>query len=388
MITIPTIAQLEASIIANLEAEFDATIDDEGKAMLRATAAVLAGQLKLLYLSIGATQKNIFPDSCDDETLTRFGYIKLNRQKFQPIPGQYTVSVTGTASTTIPAQTTFKSDDDSLNPGILYILDNDYTMPGSSGSITVRALTAGEDGKLEVGNTMTLTAPISGIDEQGTVTAEVIEPLTEETTDDYREAIVNAYRLEPQGGAASDYRLWASDAQGVEKVYPYAKSNAPCEINLFIEAQPDDSSDGKGTPTQAIIDAVEEVIERDPDTSLPTNERGRRPLQVLVNYIAVTIKTITITITGYQNIDDDIKAAILEQFTSLINSIRPFVAAADEVEERNDSLDTNQLITAIITAKPGSVFTGVTFKVDGVTYTSYNFVDGNIPWLNTTITYN
>ena len=36
----------------------------------------------------------------------------------------------------------------------------------------------------------------------------------------------------------------------------------------------------------------------------------------------------------------------------------------------------------IITATPGAVFTSVSFTVDGVALSTYNFVAGNIPYLN------
>lgn len=388
MITIPTIAQLYTAILSNLESEFNATINDEGKAELRAQAAAEAAVLKMNYLAIAETQKNIFVDTCDEETLIRFGLVKLNRQPFPAVAGQYRLQVTGTSGAIIPADTVFKSDDDALNPSILYVLDNQKTLSSSTDTIIVRCLTLGTDGELEVGDTLTATAPIPLVNSSATVTVEEIQPLAGETIDAYRVAVINAFRLEAQGGAATDYRLWSQDAQGVARVYPYAKSGSPSQINLYIEATIDDSSDGKGTPTQSIIDEVEEVVNFDPDTSLPQNERGRRPLQVIVNYIAVSPKTITITVTGYQGLTATIQSQLLSAFQEAIDDIRPFVAAADNVNDRNDVLDTNKLIGIIIATKPGAVFTSVTFKVDGVSMTSYNFMNGNIPYLNTAIVYN
>lgn len=381
MITIPTIAELTESILADLEAEFDATIDDEGKTMLRSFAAVQAGKMKQLYLAIATLQKNVFPDTCDRETLIRFGLVKLGRQPFQAVAGRYDVTVTGTIGTEIPAGTIFKTDDDALNPGILYRLDTAFTFVSNSGSINLRSLTLGEESKLEVGDTLTVTAPVAGMDNQATVTAETVQPLAAETDEDYRQEVLDAFRMESLGGAATDYRLWAQDAQGVQQVYPYARAGFPCEINLFIEATTADSSDGKGTPTQSIIDAVEEVINFDPDTTLAQNERGRRPLQVVVHYLAVTVKNVAIVIDGFEDLDSDTQADILAALQDMISDIRPFVSAADRVEDRNDTLNTNKVVGAIITAKPGAVFGTVTIYVDGVSHATYQFVDGNIPYL-------
>lgn len=391
MITLPTLSSLYDDYIAALETEYGITIDPDGKTVLRALAAAQAAKLKGFYLAIGALQKNIFVDTCDEETLLRFGKIKLGRLPFSAVAGQYRVSVTGTVGATIPALTTFKSDDSSLNPEQLYILDAAFTFTSGSGTITLRALTLGLDGKLSVSDTLTPTAPIPNVSSgpsSASVSSELVQPLSAETTEAYRTAVIASYRLEAQGGAASDYRIWASDAQGVAKVYPYAKSGATSEVNLYVEATADDSTDGKGTPSQAILDEVEEVVNFNPDTTLPLNERGRRPLQVIVNYLPVTIKTVVITISGFQGLTAAIQATLLSELQAELDDIRPFVAGADIIEEKNDILDNNKVINTILTARPGSIFTGVSFTIDGVSYSTYTFQNGDIPYLNPTIVYN
>jgi hypothetical protein len=388
MITIPTTTELFNAIIADLEGEFNITINPNGKSELRAMAATQAAKLKQMYLGIAAVQKNIFVDTCDDDVLTRFGLVKLNRQPFAAVAGQYSVLVTGQIGGIIAAGTLFKSNDSTLNPGILYVLDNAFTLTGTTGTITIRSLTIGLTSKLEIGDTLTATAPLPVVDQIATVTVEVVQPLAAETTENYRAAILNAFRLETQGGAATDYRVWSGDAQGVQTVYPYAKPNAPAELNLFIEATPGDSIDGKGTPSALIIADVESVVNFSPDVSLPLNERGRRPITAIVNYEPITPKTIDITITGFQGLTIPIENDLTAAFTTQIALIRPFVAAADLITLKNDIIDVNKLIGIIITAKPGSIFTSVSFTVDGVPFTTYQFVNGNIPYFNPTIVFN
>jgi uncharacterized phage protein gp47/JayE len=388
MITIPTISELYTAILTNLENEFNATINPEGKAELRAEAASRAGLMHLQYLAIAETQKNIFVDTCDEETLIRFGLVKLNRQPFAAVAGQYQVTVTGTIGGVIAANTVFRSSDSALNAGILYILDTQHVMVTNSDTITLRCLTLGIDGKLNVNDTLTSTTPIALVDSIATVSAETIQPLAAETIDAYRAAVINAFRLEAQGGSAGDYRLWASDAQGVLRVYPYAKSNAPSQIDIYIEATIADSTDGKGTPSQQIIDDVEQVVNFDPDTSLPINERGRRPLQVGVNYLPVTPKDVVVTITGYQGLTAAIELELSNAINDAILLIRPFVAAAEPIADENDVLDVNKLIGFIISTKPGAIFTSVSFTVDSVSVSTYKFMLGNIPYFNPTIVFN
>ena len=382
MITLPTLSAIKTRITNSIQTQFGITLPLIGKNFLQALSAVLAGEFKLFYLVIGNLQKNIFADTADEDQLYRWGLVKLGRQAFPPVAGQYEIIITGSIGATIKASTTFKSDDSSLSPGYLFILDEAYTLISTTDSIIVRALTPGEESKLNALDTLTATSPIILVDSKATVYSEIVEPLAGETLEAYRTAILNSYRLETQGGAATDYRLWSQDAQGVRFVYPYVRSGYLCEINLFVEATVVDSTDGKGTPSSLLLAAVQSVVEFNPDTTIPLLERGRRPLDVIVNYLPITPKQIDITITNFMGLDADTETILLNAITEMINSMRPFVAAADILSNKNDILDVNKIIGAIIGQKPGAIFTSVSFTVDGSPLLTYTFIDGNIPWLN------
>lgn len=393
MITIPTIQELYNDIKSDIENRLGVTITPGIKAFIPVFCAVQAAKLKLYYLAIGNLQKNIFVDTADQEanggTLERFGRIKLGRDPFPAQSGIYNIEITATIGTVIKANTTFKSNDDSLNPGILYVLDQEYTTVSNPDIITVRALTSGTIGKLDIGNELTVTSPVAGMNKIATVLSVDTDPLDAEDIEEYRQKVINSYRLETQGGAATDYRIWASDAQGVAQVYPYAKSGATSEIDLYVEATVDDSVDGKGTPTAGILAEVEDVVNFNPDTTLTTNERGRRPVTAIVNYLPIVPKDIAITITGFQNLTTEKENLINDQLNSIISEIRPFVSGADILEDKNDILDTNRIISAIISVVPGAVFTSVTLEVDAVETLTYTFTDGDIPYydINTSLTF-
>lgn len=385
MINIPTTKELYDGIKADLEASMSITIPVVGPSFLRAFAGVLAAVLKLNYLAIASVQKNIFIDTADPVsqggTLERFGYVKLNRYPFSATAGQYTIQLTGTVGAVVPANTTFKSDDDSLNPGYLFILDTAFTLDGTD-IVTVRALTAGLESQLSVSDTLTLTAPISLVDAGATVLTESVEPQAAEDIEEYRRKALDAYRLEPQGGAPSDYRLWSSDAQGVQQSYPYVVSGNSNQINLFVEATIADSSDGKGTPTAAILSDVEEAVE-DPTADRP----GRKPLGVFqVNYLPIVVKQIDIVIDSFVGIDATTQALILTAMETELSSIRPYIGGISPLTDKNDIFDTNKIINVILNAKPGSVFGTITLDVDSSPVSTYTFDNGEIPYLNS-ITY-
>lgn len=386
MANIPTLNALYTAIVSDVESKYSATLPTFGKNFLRALAQVQAGKLYLYYLLSAKTQKNIFADTADSElfggTLERFGRVKIGRNPFPATAGEYKVSVIGSAGVTVPAATTFKANDDSTSAGSLFVLDSAVVLTGSGDTLSLRSLNAGLDYKLDVGNQLTVTAPIALFEDVVTVTLESIAPQAAEDIEDYRRKVLDAYRLEPQGGAGSDYRIWSSDVQSVEQSYPYAAPIVNNEINLYIEATIADSTDSKGTPSATTLTEVETSIES------PTIDRpSRKPLGIhAVNYLPVTVKDISIEVTGFVGVTAAIQTLIFEAIKNELSSIRPFVSSIDTVADKNDIFDVNKIISLILTAAPGSVFGAIDLTVDAVSVSSVTFIDGNIPFLNT-ITY-
>ena len=386
MIKIPTLRELYDGIVEDLQNELGVTIPRMGKSVLRALAAVQAAKLKLFYLAVGHLQKNIFVDTADSEstggTLERFGRIKRGRNPFPAQAAQYRLRVTGTSGTLVPASTTFKSNDNAQSPGKLYILDHPYTLQAATDTLVVRALEAGLEARLSVDDELTVTAPLAGLDRIAAVTEETTAPLAAESLEEYRQKAINAYRMEAQGGAATDYRLWAADVQGVKQVYPYARPGASGEIDLYVEQLPESSYDGRGTPTDELLAAVESAIEMDPDTSKPINERGRRPLGVFrVHYLPVAVREVSINIANMDDLSTEIQSVLNNALEVEASKIRPFVSGADVLANRNDILDKNKIIATILRARPGSVFGAVTLKIDEEEVDSYTFTQGEIPYL-------
>ena len=385
---IPKLKDLYNQILADLEGELGVSIPRFGKSYLRASAGVQAAKMKLYYLTIARVQKNIAPDTADSEsiggTLERFGRIKLGRDPFPATSSKYTVNVTGSIGAVVSAGTTFKSDDDSLSPSKLFVLDVEKTLASETDSMQLRSLETGLETRLNVSNTLTSTSPIANVEKQVSVLLEDQIPLDSEDQEEYRQKIIDAYQLEAQGGAATDYRLWSADAQGVLRVYPFAKSGADWDINLFVEATESDSTDGKGTPTLAILTDVENVVEFDPDTTKVLNDRGRRPLNVIVDVKAITPLDVDITFTGFVNLTPELEGTVENTLKDYLKTVRPFVAGADIIGNKNDVLTSGKLTAVTQSVLPDSVyFEKLNFSVDGNQITtSYTFLNGDIPSLN------
>ena len=391
MRAIPTRQQLYERNLANLQSEFGAYIDPNGKAFLRAFAAVSADAQYLQYLDEGNIQKNVWVDLADPVaaggTLERFGWIK-NMFPFPATAGQYVCNIYGNAGIVIPAQTQFKSDDTSLSPGNIFTLDNAYTLIGSGDTVLLREISTGVVGTtatgalLAVGNTLTATQPITGINPQFVTVASIaVSPIDAETIEQYRARVSETYILQPQGGATADYRLWGKRASGVAQVYPYAVSGVSNTVAVYIEAYLADSTDGMGTPTSTILDAVATIM---------ATSNGLKPLGVkpiIVN--PVTVNLVAITIPGTDSLTVAQKNLITTALTQAVATIRPFCAGADNALTRNDTISVNSSVafytniaTVIAEAIPGVPFGSVSMTIDSVSHDAYNFDLGAIPFID------
>ncbi len=381
---IPTIKEINTNISNDLRSKLNLTIDYLKK-VYDALALVLSAQLHLLYLYLGDIQDNIFPDKATTAdqggTLERQGIIYMNRNPFPDSVGSFKASVIGVAGSVLRVNLTFKSNDDTLNPGQVYILDSEYTLTGTDDIIEIRSIGAGVDFNLNVDDNLTITEPVIGVDKTITITEVLVQPKAGET-ELYRQAILNAIQLEPQGGSRADYRQWSTDAQGVRLVYPYVRDIDASIIDLYVEATLTDSIDGKGTPSASILTEVEEVVEFDPDITKPTNERGRRPMQADVQVSAITLVPVDVNIIGLNDSSDSVKDSILSSINDYLYGIRPFISGADLRRNKNDILYSGKLqsvVTDVLTN--GNFFNVLELYVDGNLVNSYEFTLGNIPSL-------
>jgi len=385
MANIPTFQSIYDRIVNDIEQQYGGSLPRFGKNMLRALAAVKAGSQKLLYLFLSKVMKNTLPTTAEPESvgglLEVWGRLKIGENPRPPQAAIYQVEVTGNNGYTIPGGTKFKSDDDSANPGQLFQLDSDVTISGTSQIILVRALEAGLVSKLELGDTMTATSPLSGADDTATVQAEDVEPLAGETIDEYRERVELSFRLEPQGGADADYRLWSLDAQGVRLSYPFSVTGEPFFVALYVEAQIANSTGGKGTPSLNMLSNVEDVILNDPDTTLANYKRGRKPITDVVDVQPVTPLDVQIIIDEFVDLDAQLEADIEAAIKSYLRDVRPFVPAIDSLTDRKDTFDINTIIFIVQNVR-ASVFGDVQLTVGGNVVNSYQFSDGEIPYLD------
>lgn len=389
MAYIPTITELYQNIANDLKSKLNLS-DDELKKVLDALAIVLAGQLKLNYLNLSDIQNNVFPDTADSSanggTLDRHGLIQLNRLQRPATNGVFNVSIDAVLGSVLRSGLTFKSNDQSLNPGKVYILETEQTIVSNPQIIEIRSFDSGVDTLLSIGNVLTITEPVIGVEQNVVISGIVEQPLSAESEASYRKAIIDSIQLEPQGGSKTDYRLWSADAQGVKNSFPYVKDGQAGTVQIFIEATVDDSIDGNGTPSATLLNQVANVVEFDPDITKPLSERGRRPIQAILEVLPIETNPVDVTIISLNESTVEIQNSIRENIKKHLEEIRPFVAGGDLARNRNDilySAKVQSLVTDVIGSS--NYFADFNLAVNGVEQNSYLFSKENIPYLRNLI---
>lgn len=384
MKTVPTTVELQTKLYQDMKISFGLENDDY-KDNLGAFAGVIAAQLRPIYMYVADNRNNLYPDTADlaedGGELERLGEIYLNRQPKLATEGKYLVAISGSAGSVLPASLTFKSNENSNASDYLFILDNSYELIGANDFIELRALTAGLESLLNVGDGLTATQPVVGLDPTIEVSEILEKPISAEPIPVYRKNVNDSIQLEPQGGAKTDYRLWSSDAQGVRLVYPYVKEGEAGTVQVYVEAIKEDSTDGLGTPYQQLLDEVEEVIRFDPDDSLETDYRGRIPMGVPLEVISISLKPVDINITGLSDSSTSMLQSIRNNIDSYLENIRPFVDGAELLRNKNDILY-NYRLSGIVqdTIGNGNYFEDFEMLVDGNVVSNFTFSRSNIPY--------
>tara|TARA_B100000953_G_scaffold297883_1_gene293561 strand:- start:301 stop:1479 length:1179 start_codon:yes stop_codon:yes gene_type:complete len=387
MISTPKLIEINDQIKQDLKNKLGIDSDDDLKKVYEAISIVTAGQFRLQYLYLRDLLDNVFPDKADLEenggTLERQGRIYLDRNPQPATSGIFRIRVTGESGSKLRAGLTFKSNDTALNPGRLYVLDNEYTMLTEEDFVEIRSLEGGSSNNLDLNNTLSITEPVIGVDKLVTVSSIVQESLDSEPIEDYRQSILNAIQLEPQGGARVDYVLWSDSVQGVRKVYPYTKDGQAGTVILYVEATEGDSIDGLGSASPQMLQNVYDAVNFNPDDTLPLNKRGRRPLQANIETVSVTPASVNLEISGLSVDSIEIRNKIEQNLRSYIKTVRPFLDGADLFRNKNDILTTSKLQGVVSNViGTNNYFQGMTMSVNDGSFSSYLFQRDEIPFLN------
>ncbi len=388
-----TISEINKLIIDQLEAQFNKIIPLLPKAFIRILAKVLAAVSIILYKIAGWIFLQIFVSTASFEEVTIYGQkltplIEWGRLKgigdpTAAVQAEYDLDITvNSLGSTLPSGTQFLS---TLN-NVIYITQQSYLLSNPTETIQVIATMGGTVGNLSVSDILSTVNTLGIIDNDGTISAVLTTGVDAETEASYRQRVVEAFQLQPQGGAYADYRLWASDVPGVLQTYIYT-GDTPANVIVYVAG--DSAIYPDRIPDTALLEAVGNAIDFDPDTTLST----RRPITAIIdpagdgsygNVLPVIIKPFDVDVTGVivddlATVKTEIKAALNIYFLGR----EPYIIGLSLPPALNTISQSNiiGIVNDIVQSHNGS-FTTAILELDEVTIQNYVAQEGELAKLD------
>jgi uncharacterized phage protein gp47/JayE len=206
----------------------------EGAVLRRSLIGILgrteAGAVHLLYGYLDWISKQCIPDTAESEYLERWAAIWGIKRK----PATFAVGQVGAVASqpaTLFAGTIWQRSD-----GFQYETVANQDIPAGTTPIDLLALVAGTASNTPAGVGLTLLSPVAGVQSSGLTLGEGIRSGTDQESDEELLArLLQRIQQPPQGGAESDYILWALEVPGVTRVWVYPNGmGAGTVVVLFV----------------------------------------------------------------------------------------------------------------------------------------------------------
>ncbi len=216
-----------------------------------------------------------------------------------------TVTMTGNDGKVIDAGTALTSAD-----GTAYSVTVSATVVGGAAVVAVRADAGGATGNRAVGEPLTLTEAVEGVDPEAVVVAisggvDVEADGEPGVAEDYRGRVLDRIRMPPHGGSAADYVRWAKETPGVAVTRAWVDPGAMGEGTVVVRFMVDGSTP-TGIPTPEMVALVQAYID------------AQRPVTAQVFVFAPVGVPLDLTITGLDPDTADVRAAIAAELADLV----------------------------------------------------------------------
>lgn len=322
-LTTPTTQEISDNIVAQMAAQLGQSIPLLPKSFIRVLAKVMAGVFVILYKYGGfvALQQFVRTASANPTEFNGVTVVPLVEWGRQigvgdPIAAtraELLIDITVTNQTgTLPSGSQLVN----AANGVTYITIGAVALNAATVQATIRAVAdqaggdgSGEQGNLAPGAIVSFANPLANVNRNATVVSQSVTGADAESTEAYRQRVLDRFQQRPQGGAYADYRAWSTEVAGIANAYPYT-SNLPGQVDVYIESatQPD------GIPTGAQLDAVADSIEFD-----QSGLASRRPANAFVNVLPITRSSFEVLVEGLivtnqAAVEAQITAAVQEYF--------------------------------------------------------------------------
>lgn len=306
--TIPTVSEIRARIITDIEGKIDQTTPALPKAFNRVLAGAIAGVVILLYNSILWVYRQIFPETADYAALVLLGRL-VGLSPTPAVKAVITANVYGTTGESVAVGTTFRTA-----TNYLYQVTTGGTISGGQCLCTLAAVTAGDASNVADGETLSILSPDTVLTGTAIVVSTTTTGADAETEAHFRSRVVVRYKRRHTGGSVADYYLWAMEAPHVSWASPVA-GDEPLYVWIYVEV--DDQVDG--IPTSGELTTVESYVTTDPITGI----QDRKPICDVVTALPITRKAFNVTV-DIKDGTAEIKSAITSALTDYFLDLSPY----------------------------------------------------------------
>jgi uncharacterized phage protein gp47/JayE len=384
-ITQPTTKEISDNIVSQIQTSLNQRIPLLPKSFVRVLARVVAGVWVILYKYGGFIFQQMFVSTASDQLTTVNGLEVVPLTEWGRLIGvgdpvgstqaELVIDITVENQTgTLPAGSQVLG----ASNGVTYITIGDVALNASVVQANIRAVEdqsggggRGAIGNLDNGSLVTFANPLPNVSREAVVDSTVTAGVEGESTEDYRQRIIDRWTARPQGGAYADYRVWGTSVVGIAQVYPY--TGDPGEVDVYVES----GTTTDGVPTQDQLDAVADAIEFDVN-GLAT----RRPAGALVNTLPIDRVDWITTVTGLSvpgnasAVESAVEVAVQEYFLDR----EPFIVGLDVAPGTNRIVQSAVIgvVEDVVTSFGGTFTTASIAKASnpGVPISDYTLPQG------------
>ena len=371
----PTTKDISDNIIAQMEASLNQTIPLLPKSFTRVLAKAMAAVFVLLYKYGGFMFLQVFVQTASDADT------EINGKTVNPLiewgrligVGDPTPATSAELLIDINVETqtgvlASGSQLVSTDNGVTYVTQAAVALDAAVVQATILAVSdqaggsgEGAIGNLEAGAIVSFANPLPNVSRDTTVVSQVVTGANGESTEAYRQRVLDRFQKRPQGGAYADYEQWGEEAAGIINVYPYTGS--PGEVDVYSEATPESSGSDDGIPTSAQLESVLDLINFDEN-----GLASRRNANAFVNSYPITRSGFDVTVSGVTGVSDlaAVQASITAAVEEYFLSAEPYIPGLS-IPPRKDQITRTRvsaIVEDIVTANNGT-FTAVTFVQEG-----------------------
>jgi len=386
-----SIEEIRTLIISGLQHEFNNRLRILPKSFIKILAAVLAGIFVILYKQIGWLFLQIFPETAYWQEINVLGVRIRPLVKWGVLIGvgepRRGTQWRGFIRVNVTRINTFLDGGAQLKSNItgkIYITDETKTLENETELIAVTCAEAGTVGNIEPGETLDFVNPLGNVEKTATVETVYKDAIDEETEAEYRFRVVSRWRMQPQGGALADYRIWGMEVLGVLNIYPYKDVNSPSGVFVYVSGLPGIYPDR--IPSAALLIEVGKSCTYNPETGKAT----RKPLTAIIDPVGngtfLNVRPVSIIIfdvyieglTGIPALDfsNSVRTPIEEYFLGR----EPYNRGLSDDNNRTDQVTRNNISSVVdqVAILNKAEFNNVVMRKAGNITPSYNLGMGEL----------